>query len=119
MAEPLRIIPLGGVGEVGKNMMALELGDDIIIIDTGLMFPDEEMLGIDLVIPDITYLKERRAKVRGILMTHGHEDHVGALPYVMRDLPDVPVHGTKLTLGLIRTKLKEDRLAERAKLNEI
>ncbi len=119
MAEPLRIIPLGGVGEVGKNMMALELGEDIIVIDTGLMFPDEEMLGIDLVIPDITYLKQHRAKVRAILMTHGHEDHVGALPYVMRDLPDVPVYGTKLTLGLIRTKLKEHRLAERAKLNEI
>src|SRR3990170_6350218 len=100
-------------------MMALELGGEILVIDTGLMFPDEEMLGIDLVIPDITYLKERKDKVRAILMTHGHEDHVGALPYVMRDLPDIPVYGTKLTLGLIRTKLKEHRLAERAKLNEI
>lgn len=116
---PLRIIPLGGVGEIGKNMMALELDNDIIVIDTGLMFPDEEMLGIDLVIPDITYLKERRANVRGILMTHGHEDHVGALAYVMRELGNIPVHGTKLTLGLIRTKLKEHRLADKADLREI
>jgi ribonuclease J len=119
LSAPLRIVPLGGVGEIGKNMLALELGDDIVVVDTGLMFPDEEMLGIDLVIPDISYLREQRSKVRAILMTHAHEDHVGALPYVMRDLPDVPVYGTKLTLGLIRTKLKEHRLAERADLREI
>jgi ribonuclease J len=119
VSAPLRVVPLGGVGEIGKNMLALELGDDIVVVDTGLMFPDEEMLGIDLVIPDISYLREQRARVRAILMTHAHEDHVGALPYVMRDLPDVPVYGTKLTLGLIRTKLKEHRLAERADLREI
>ena len=117
--DSLRVIPLGGVGEIGKNMMALELGDDIVVVDSGLMFPDEEMLGIDLVIPDIKYLRERRSRVRAILLTHGHEDHVGALPYVLRDLPDVPIYGTKLTLGLLRSKLREHRLAEKAVLREI
>src|SRR3990172_8693826 len=119
MTAPLRIVPLGGVGEIGKNMLALELGDDILVVDSGLMFPDEEMLGIDLVIPDFRYLRERQSRVRGVLLTHGHEDHVGGLPYLMRDLPDLPIYGTKLTLGLLRTKLKEHRLAERADLREI
>src|SRR5438309_2420009 len=113
---PLRIIPLGGVGEIGKNMLALECGDDVIVIDAGLMFPDEEMLGIDLVIPDITYLRQHKARVRGFVMTHAHEDHIGALPYVLRDLLDVPIYGTKLSLGLIRTKLREHKLAERAEV---
>jgi ribonuclease J len=119
LASPVRIVPLGGVGEIGKNMLALEIGDDILVVDSGLMFPDEEMLGIDLVIPDIRYLKERRSRVRGMLLTHGHEDHVGALPYVLRDLPDLPIYGTKLTLGLLRTKLKEHRLADRTVMREI
>jgi len=119
VTAPLRIVPLGGVGEIGKNMLALEIGNDILVVDSGLMFPDEEMLGIDLVIPDIRYLKERRARVRGMLLTHGHEDHVGALPYVLRDLPDLPIYGTKLTLGLLRTKLREHKLAERTDLREI
>src|SRR6266511_1908688 len=100
-------------------MLALELGDDILVVDSGLMFPDEEMLGIDLVIPDFRYLRERRSRARGVLLTHGPEDPVGGLPYLMRDLPDVPIYGTKLTLGLLRTKLKEHRLAERAVLREI
>ncbi len=112
------MIPLGGVGEIGKNMMALEQGDDMIVIDAGLMFPDEEMLGIDLVIPDIAYLRERRAKLRGILLTHGHEDHMGALPYVLREFIDVPVYGTKLTLGLMRTKLREHKLADKVDARE-
>ncbi len=107
MSKPkLKIIPLGGLSEIGKNMMLMECGDDIIVIDAGLMFPEEEMLGIDLVIPDFTYLLERREKVRGIIITHGHEDHIGALPYLLPQL-DVPVYSTKLTQGLIRVHMKK------------
>ncbi len=107
---PLRIIPLGGVGEIGKNMYVFEYGDDIVVIDCGLMFPDEEMFGIDLVIPDITYLKERRANVKAFLITHAHEDHVGALPYVLPEFPGVPVYASRLARGLLGNKVKEHKL---------
>jgi len=109
MPKPrLKIIPLGGLSEIGKNMMVMEYENDIIIIDGGLMFPEEEMFGVDLVIPDISYLLERRENIRGIIITHGHEDHIGALPYLLPQL-DVPVYATKLTQGLISVKLKERR----------
>jgi ribonuclease J len=107
---PLRIIPLGGVGEIGKNMYVFEYGDDIVVVDCGLMFPDEEMFGIDLVIPDVTYLRENREKVRAFLITHAHEDHVGGLPYVLPYFPDVPVYASTLARGLLGIKIKEHKL---------
>jgi ribonuclease J len=106
----LRIIPLGGVGEIGKNMYVFEYGDDIVVVDCGLMFPDEEMFGIDLVIPDISYLKERRANVRAFLITHAHEDHVGGLPYILPEFPGVPVYASTLARGLLGNKIKEHKL---------
>ena len=108
LSEKLRVIPLGGLGEIGKNMMALEFGDDIIIIDCGVQFPEEGMLGVDLIIPDVSYLVERADRVRGILITHGHEDHIGALPFVLPQLP-AKVFAPRLAHGLISSKLKERR----------
>ena len=105
----LKIIPLGGLGEIGKNLTVYEYGQDIIVVDCGLGFPDEELYGIDIVIPDITYLKQNKDRIRGIVITHGHEDHIGALPYVMRDL-DVPIYATSLTAGIIELKLEEHDL---------
>jgi ribonuclease J len=109
-STPLRIIPLGGVGEIGKNMYVFEYGDDIVVVDCGLMFPDEEMFGIDLVIPDVTYLRENREKVRAFLITHAHEDHVGGLPYILPYFPDVPVYASTLARGLLGIKIKEHKL---------
>jgi len=114
----LKIIPLGGLGEIGKNMMAVEYGEDIVVVDAGLMFPEEDMLGIDLVIPDISYLLENKSRIRGIVITHAHEDHIGALPYVLPQL-DVPVYCSKLAKGFISVKLKERKAASRARLNVV
>lgn len=114
----LRIIPLGGLGEIGKNMMLFEHGEDVIAIDCGLMFPAEDMLGVDLVIPDVSYIVDNRKKLRAIFITHGHEDHTGALPYILRQV-NVPVYATPLAHGLISVKLKEARLLQSTDLREI
>ena len=118
MSGVLRVIPLGGLGEIGLNMMALEYGERIVVVDAGLMFPKEEMLGVDLVIPDISYLTERADRVEAILLTHGHEDHIGALPFVLRAL-NKPMYGTRMTLGLVRNKLKEHHLLGSAVMHEV
>jgi ribonuclease J len=115
--QSLTAIPLGGLGEFGMNMMALRLGDDIIVIDAGMMFPETELLGVDLVIPDTTYLKQNREHVRAIVLTHGHEDHIGALPYILRDL-NVPVYGTRFTLALVKKRLEEAGLLDSTTLRE-
>ena len=114
----VRIIPLGGLNEIGKNITAIECGDDIIVIDCGFGFPDEDMLGVDLVIPDFTYLRENASKVRAIVLTHGHEDHIGGIPYLLREI-NVPVYGTLLTLGIIKNKLLEHKLPFEAMLNVV
>jgi ribonuclease J len=116
--EKLQIIPLGGLGEFGMNCLALHFGDDILVIDAGLMFPEEELLGVDIVVPDISYLIENRSKVRGIVLTHGHEDHIGGLPWILSEL-NVPVYGTEFTLAYVEGKLEEHRLLDDAELIEI
>ena len=115
---PLRVVPLGGLGEIGQNMMALEYGDDIVVIDAGVLFPEEDMPGIDFAIPDITYLVQNRERVRAILITHGHEDHIGALPFVLAEL-DAPVYSSRLTNGLVTVKLRERGVLRRARLNVV
>jgi len=116
--KKLQIIPLGGVLEIGKNMTAFAYKDQILVVDAGLMFPEEEMLGVDIVIPDITYLEENAEKILAIVLTHGHEDHIGALPYVLKRV-DAPVYGTPLTLGFVSNKLSEHKLIDVARLNEV
>ena len=114
----LRVISLGGLQEIGKNMTVFEYGNEIIIVDCGVAFPQDEMLGIDLVIPDFTYLQKNKDKIKAVLLTHGHEDHIGSIPYFLREF-DVPIYGTKLTLGLLENKLREHRLIDTAKLHVV
>src|SRR6202035_4510372 len=113
-----RVIWLGGVGEIGRNMTLFEHDEKILIVDTGLMFPTEEMLGVDLVLPDFTYVRERRKQVVGLVLTHGHEDHIGGIPYLLKDI-NPPIYGTKLTLGLLKGKLEEHRLLDTTRMREI
>src|ERR671916_2968473 len=116
MDGALRIVPLGGLGEVGKNMTVYEYGDDIVVVDAGLAFPRDEHLGVDLVLPDISYLRDRR--VNAVVLTHGHEDHVGGLPYLLRQVDCDEVIATRLTLGLIKSKLDEHGLGNASNLRE-
>ena len=116
--KPLRIIPLGGLDEIGKNITMYQYGDDMFLVDCGMSFPDEEMPGIDIVIPDFSYVLANKEKIKGLVLTHGHEDHIGAIPYLLKNF-NLPIYGTKLTLGLVEGKLKEHRLNQLAKLNVV
>src|ERR687885_1044567 len=115
----LRIIPLGGLGEVGKNMTVYEHGEDVLVVDAGLAFPRDEHLGVDLILPDFGYLRDRERAVRAVILTHGHEDHVGSLPYLLREVRVEEVLATRLTLGLVKSKLDEHGLLRAAELREI
>ncbi|WP_302537531.1 ribonuclease J [Clostridium saudiense] len=116
--EKVKIISLGGLGEIGKNITVFECDDEIIVVDCGIAFPDEEMYGVDLIIPDISYLKNNVKKIKGIFLTHGHEDHIGSLPYVLKEV-NVPIYGTKLTIGIVKTKLEEHNLLSEVKLHNV
>ena len=115
MAQKLKIIPLGGLNEIGKNLTAYEYGRDIIVVDCGMGFPDDDMYGVDVVIPDVSYLVKNKSRIRGIFLTHGHEDHIGALPYVM-DRINPPIYTTRLTAGLVQLKLQERGLLDKTKI---
>jgi len=117
-SKNLRIVPLGGLGEIGKNMMSIEYGENLIVVDAGIMFPENDMLGIDYIIPDFGYLKERKDKVRGIVITHGHEDHTGAIRHLLDDIP-APIYATKLTRGLLEVKLSRGGMLKQAKMNTV
>src|SRR6266516_251587 len=119
MDERCRIVALGGLGEVGKNLTAYDCGGAIVVVDAGLAFPRDEHLGVDLVLPDFAYLRERAPDIRAVVLTHGHEDHVGALPYLMREVPLPEVWATRLTLGLVKSKLDEHGLLRAAELREV
>ncbi|MGI8749348.1 MAG: MBL fold metallo-hydrolase, partial [Thermoleophilaceae bacterium] len=113
MSATLRVLPLGGLGEIGKNMTVVEYDGKIVVVDTGLRFPTPDQLGIDLVLPDFTYLRERQADIEAIVLTHGHEDHVGALPFVLRQFDDwPPIYGGPLTIAMVRSKLDEHKLKD-------
>ena len=114
----LRIIPLGGLGEIGLNMMMFEYGETMFVVDAGLMFPEDYMLGVDYVIPDMSYIKQQSAKISGIILTHAHEDHIGALPYFLREV-DAPVFGTPFTIGIVQHKLEEHGLISSSRLHEV
>ena len=116
--DNLKIIPLGGIEEIGKNITVFEYGNDIVIVDCGVAFPEDDMLGIDLVIPDFTYLEKNKDKIRGLVITHGHEDHIGSIAYLLKKL-NIPIFATKLTIGLISNKLEEHKLLNTAKLNVV
>ena len=119
MTERVRVIPLGGVAEVGRNMWMIEYGEEILVVDAGLMFPASDMLGVDLVLPDVSYLRERRERIRALVITHGHEDHIGALPYLLSDLGTPPIYATRLTQGLISVKLRETGLHRTSEMREV
>src|SRR5258708_34220088 len=114
----LQIIPLGGLGEFGMNSMALRYGDDIIVIDAGMMFPDAELLGVDIVTPDFAYLHKNREHVRALILTHGHEDHIGAVPFLLSEL-NLPVYGTAFTLALVERRLEEHESVENVRFNKV
>src|SRR6201992_2363663 len=114
----LQLVPLGGLGEFGMNSMAIRYGDDIIVVDAGMMFPDTELMGVDIVTPDFTYLEQNARHVRGLILTHGHEDHIGGVPFLLAQIP-VPVYGTAFTLALVERRLEEHDMLREAKLNKV